>query len=179
MRLRRFRNYAIGAGGMLVLVMAILLATGWGTAVAAQITNVFVTNDASHAVPVREQGTTNVNVTNGGGRVIPLAHDVTVGLAGHFDSPIVATGDCKRLIVYSYSDPGSTYSVFLLARANSESPAVFYVDSETTADAGTGARANDFLVTTTGAPVVTPFAQVSFSSLNGFHLRDAYLFCGS
>ena len=53
-----------------------LLATGGGSAVAAQIANVFVTNDASHAVPVpeqaldnanlkvHEQGTANVNVTN-------------------------------------------------------------------------------------------------------------------
>lgn len=65
MRLRVFKKYAIGAGGMLVLVMAILLATGWGSAVAAQVSNVFVTNDAAHAVPVQQQGTANVNVTNG------------------------------------------------------------------------------------------------------------------
>jgi hypothetical protein len=55
----------------------ILLATGWGTAVAAQITSVLVTNDAAHPVPVQEQradaqgnvrvheqGTADVNVTN-------------------------------------------------------------------------------------------------------------------
>ncbi len=64
MRLRRLKKYGIGAGGMLVLVMAILLATGWSSAVAAQISNVFVTNDASHPVPVHEQGTASVNVTN-------------------------------------------------------------------------------------------------------------------
>jgi hypothetical protein len=77
MRLQRLKKYGIGAGGMLLLVMAILLATGWGSAVAAQISSVFVTNDAAHAVPVREQnldngnikvheeGTANVNVTGG------------------------------------------------------------------------------------------------------------------
>jgi hypothetical protein len=76
MRLRRLKKYALGAGGMLVLVMAILLATGWGSAVAAQISSVFVTNDAAHAVPVHanntdangnlkvhEQGTANVQGT--------------------------------------------------------------------------------------------------------------------
>jgi hypothetical protein len=64
MRVQRFKKYAIGAGGMFVLVMAILLATGWGSAVAAQITSVFVTNDAAHPVPVHEQGTANVSVGN-------------------------------------------------------------------------------------------------------------------
>jgi len=58
------RTWALGAGGMLVLVIAILLATGWGSAVAAQITNVFVTNDTAHPVLVHEQGTAAVNVTN-------------------------------------------------------------------------------------------------------------------
>jgi hypothetical protein len=78
MRLRRWKRYGIGAGGILVLVAAMLLATGWGSAVAAQITSVFVTNDSAHPVPVQEQrtdangnirvheqGTANVNVTNG------------------------------------------------------------------------------------------------------------------
>jgi len=55
MRVRSWKSYGLGAGGMLVVVVAILLATGWGTAVAAQMTSVFVTNDGSHAVPVREQ----------------------------------------------------------------------------------------------------------------------------
>ena len=54
MRLRRLKKYGIGAGGMLVLVMAILLATGWTSAVAAQITNVFVTSVPTPPVwPVR------------------------------------------------------------------------------------------------------------------------------
>jgi hypothetical protein len=62
--MQRFKKYAIGAGGMLVLVAAIVLATGSGSAVAAQITSVFVTNDAAHPVPVHEQGTASVTVTN-------------------------------------------------------------------------------------------------------------------
>jgi hypothetical protein len=58
------KKYAIGAGGMLVLVMAVLLATGGGSAVAGQISSVFVTNDAAHAVPVQALATP---VTDGGG----------------------------------------------------------------------------------------------------------------
>lgn len=64
MRLQGFKKYGIGAAGMLALVVAIVLATGSGSAVAAQITSVFVTNDVSHPVPVHEQGTANVQVTN-------------------------------------------------------------------------------------------------------------------
>jgi uncharacterized membrane protein YfcA len=84
MGLRGWKRYGLGAGGMLVLVMALLLATGWGSAVAAQISSVFVTNDAAHPVPVaetrtdaqgnikvHEQGTANVNVTNSGLSVAP------------------------------------------------------------------------------------------------------------
>jgi hypothetical protein len=53
MRLRRVKTYAIGAGGMLVLVTAILLATGWGSAMAGQmISSVLVANTASNPVPV-------------------------------------------------------------------------------------------------------------------------------
>lgn len=65
MQQRGWKKYGIGAGGMLVLVAVIVLASGGGSAVAAQITSVFVTNDAAHAVPVREQGTANVRVTGG------------------------------------------------------------------------------------------------------------------
>jgi hypothetical protein len=55
MRQQRWRRYGVGAGGMLVLVTAFLLATGWGSAAAAQITSVFVTNDSANPVPVQEQ----------------------------------------------------------------------------------------------------------------------------
>jgi hypothetical protein len=65
MRPRGLKKYAIGAGGMLMLVVGLLLATGWGSAVAAQITSVVVTNDTAHPVPVHEQGTASVNVTSG------------------------------------------------------------------------------------------------------------------
>ena len=95
MRQRSWRTYGIGVGGGLLLVMAILLASGWGSAVAAQITSVFVNNDAAHPVPVQEQradangnvkvheqGTANVNVTNDSVPVkpgLPAPVDATAG----------------------------------------------------------------------------------------------------
>lgn len=40
---------------LVAAVTAILLITGWGSAAASSIGNVLVTNDAAHAIPVREQ----------------------------------------------------------------------------------------------------------------------------
>ena len=76
---------------LLVLVSVVLGATVFREQVAhaASNLNVFVTNDAAHPVPVHEQGTANVNVTNAGGRVIPVAHDVTLP-TGTYLSPVVA-----------------------------------------------------------------------------------------
>jgi hypothetical protein len=111
MGLRRFKKYAIGAAGMLVLVVAVVLATGSGSAVAAQITNVFVTNDAAHPVPVRatntdangnvkvhEQGTANVNVSGGTVNVgetpvlTELREDTSHAIGTHFCmDPIVGS----------------------------------------------------------------------------------------
>src|SRR6266581_7103843 len=55
--------------GLSVLTMAsvatlVLLVTGWGSAMAAQVTSVLVTNTSGNPVPVQQQGTANVNVTN-------------------------------------------------------------------------------------------------------------------
>jgi hypothetical protein len=52
MKAQGWKKYALGAGSMLVLVMAILLVSGWGTAAADQLLNVFVTNTAANPVPV-------------------------------------------------------------------------------------------------------------------------------
>jgi hypothetical protein len=83
--MRRIKQYAVGAGGMLVLVAAVVLATGSGSAVAAQIGSVFVTNDSSHPVPVKTQAV--VPVTDGG--------EVFTGRGcqdeQHLDSPVTAT----------------------------------------------------------------------------------------
>jgi hypothetical protein len=64
MRRTGWKGYGVGFGAAIAVTTAIVLVSGWGTAVAAQVTNVFVSNDAAHAVPVHEQGTANVSVTN-------------------------------------------------------------------------------------------------------------------
>jgi hypothetical protein len=60
--MKSFRSYLVAGVGFAMLVTIIFLATGWGSAVAAQITSVFVTNDAAHAVPVREQALDGNNI---------------------------------------------------------------------------------------------------------------------
>src|ERR1044071_8202149 len=82
MRLQQFKKYAIGAGGMLVLVAAIVLANGSGSAVAAQITSVFVTNTSAHPVPVSQQGTANVA---GSVTARPAPPDSTWSVAGFME----------------------------------------------------------------------------------------------
>jgi hypothetical protein len=54
-----WKKYGLGAASMLVLVIAILLVSGWGTAVADQLNNVFVTNTSANPVPV--SGTLTIN----------------------------------------------------------------------------------------------------------------------
>jgi hypothetical protein len=108
MQQRGWKKYGVGAGGMLVLVAAIVLATGGGSAVAAQITSVFVTNDAAHPVPVHEQGTANVNLVNSS---LPPSGNRVIQLANHLNDPNdtyttawVDTHDCRRIVGYSYSN---------------------------------------------------------------------------
>jgi hypothetical protein len=82
--MRRLKKYAIGAGGMLVLVAAVVLATGSGSAVAAQIGSVFVANDSTHPVPVKTQAA--VPVTDGGEVFAGGCQDEQ-----HLNSPVTAT----------------------------------------------------------------------------------------
>ena len=62
--MKKLRRYGLTVVTVGSVVTVVLLVTGWGTAAAAQITSVFVTNNAANPVPVRQQGTANVNVTN-------------------------------------------------------------------------------------------------------------------
>jgi hypothetical protein len=69
---------SIGRWGVTVVTMVsvatvVLLLTGWGSAVAANVSSVLVTNTASNPVPVHEQGTASVKVTN----TTPVAVDET------------------------------------------------------------------------------------------------------
>jgi hypothetical protein len=108
--MQRFKKYAIGAGGMLVVVVAIVLATGSGSAVAAQITNVFVTNDASHPVPVREQNrdaSGNIKVHEQGTANVQLA-PVTTGantfiLCSGEGSEVARQGVATALVIHMES----------------------------------------------------------------------------
>src|SRR6516225_7868666 len=52
MELHGWKKYGLGAASMAVVVITILLVSGWGTAAADQLLNVFVTNTAAHPVPV-------------------------------------------------------------------------------------------------------------------------------
>ena len=100
MRLQPLKKYALGAGGMLVLVTAILLSTGRGSAVAAQISNVFVTNDASHAVPVTAADRTDVVLqhtftTTGGTQVVDVTGYRTIRIA------MGSTTGCTSSVVFN------------------------------------------------------------------------------
>jgi hypothetical protein len=97
--MKSFKSY-VGAGvGFAMLVTIIFLATGWGSAVAAQISNVFVTNDASHPVPVREQGT--VGVTSADQNVVLYDHTNTLS-DGNFTPPI-DTANAKEIRIFASS----------------------------------------------------------------------------
>lgn len=49
---------------MVSVATVVLLVTGWGSALAANVSSVLVANKPSNPVPVQEQGTADVNVTN-------------------------------------------------------------------------------------------------------------------
>jgi hypothetical protein len=70
--MKRLRSYALSLVAATSLVTVVLLVTGWDSAVASHLSSVIVTNTATNpvqvqavgTVPVHEQGTANVNVTN-------------------------------------------------------------------------------------------------------------------
>jgi hypothetical protein len=63
--MKKLRKYGMTFVATTVLVTIVLLVTGWGSAMAAQVTSVLITNTGtSQAVPVHEQGTASVTVTN-------------------------------------------------------------------------------------------------------------------
>jgi guanyl-specific ribonuclease Sa len=57
-------RWGLSALTMASLATVLLLVTGWGSAVAASVSSVLVTNSASNPAQVHEAGTANVNVTN-------------------------------------------------------------------------------------------------------------------
>jgi hypothetical protein len=68
--MKSFRSYVAAGVGFAMLVTIIFMATGWGSAVASTISNVYVTNTSAHPVPVQEQGTSNVTISGGTQKIL-------------------------------------------------------------------------------------------------------------
>jgi hypothetical protein len=83
--MKRFTRCAGALAGLAALVGLVLFTTGWGSAVAANISGVFVTNTASNPVPV--SGT----VTIGGAPSVQLASGSTIDI-GNSPSVSLAPG---------------------------------------------------------------------------------------
>jgi hypothetical protein len=63
--MKKLRRYGITLVATTSVVAIVLLVTGWGSAMAAQVTSVLITNSGpAQAVPVHEQGTASVSVTS-------------------------------------------------------------------------------------------------------------------
>jgi hypothetical protein len=75
----RLSRWGLTVVTMVSVAIGVLLISGWGPAVAANVSSVFVTNTASRPVPVRQQGTASVNVTN---TSVPV-HDTNVDSNGN------------------------------------------------------------------------------------------------
>jgi hypothetical protein len=102
--MRGLKKYGLAGLGMLALVVVVLLVTGWGSAAAAQITSVFVTNDAAHAVPVNVTNSSlsvasAAPITSGGGFAVhncgdtfpPFSPAITAtALSIHMQSNVIA-----------------------------------------------------------------------------------------
>ena len=128
MSLQGWRRYGVGAGGMLVVVMAILLTSGMGSAAGAALLNVVVTNDSDHPVPVHEQGTANVNV-NG---TVPVAPKLPANAFSSF-------GFEDQTVGPSNLPAGSNWYISEVSGANcSDSPQEVSVVLETSSRAQRG-----------------------------------------
>ena len=63
--MRMLARWGMTVAMIVSVATVVLLVTGWGSAVAANVGSVFVANQASNPVPVRQQGIADVKVTNG------------------------------------------------------------------------------------------------------------------
>lgn len=115
---------------MVSVATAVLLATGWGSAVAANVGSVFVANTPSNPVPVHEQGTANVKVTN----TTPLAvgetntdangnikvHEQGTANVAITGTPTVKSGDTAAILDQSGGDVTVSPGQRLTLNPNSE-----------------------------------------------------------
>jgi hypothetical protein len=141
-----WKRYGVGAGVTVVLAAGLILATGWGSAVAGQISNAFITNGPANPVPVQEQrtdangnikvheqGTADVNVTNSSlkvGSPAPITDGgggigVDTGSVSHESVPVIASA----LDIHMSSDV-STLALQLGTGPGSTTPAVFVGPSQ-------------------------------------------------
>ena len=62
--MNRLGRWAVTVVTMVSVATVVLLVTGWGSALAANVSSVLVANGPSNPVPVQQQGTADVNITN-------------------------------------------------------------------------------------------------------------------
>ena len=87
--MQKLRKWSATLVATTALVTIVLLVTGWGSAFAGGVSSILVANDASHpvpvaissTVPVHEQGTAAVNVTNSA--PVPVSGTVTLSNTGN------------------------------------------------------------------------------------------------
>jgi hypothetical protein len=63
--MHRLGSWGATVATMISVATVVLLVTGWGSAVAANVKSVFVSNSQANPVPVHQQGIAEVKVTNG------------------------------------------------------------------------------------------------------------------
>jgi hypothetical protein len=193
--MKSFRSYVAAGLGFATLVTIIFLATGWGSAVAAQITSVLVTNDVSHPVPVHEQGIANVNVV---GSSLAASGNRLIQVASHLSDPSstvatawVNTSDCRRIVGYVTS--GAIPIGFTMALQTTPDPSLHngdalatyqgfptsgyqkgYDKEFTVNDAGSGTDPQP-----DGQPVVAPYSRALIEDIGNAPIQDvsAWLYC--
>jgi len=134
--MKRFTRYAFGAAGLFALVSAVLLTAGWGSAVASNVSGVFVTNTASNPLPV--SGTVSVG-SIGGGATVDVGNTPsvkldptgnTVQLASHLGQQALISG--------TFSFNGAAIQDFTVPAGKAF--VIEHVSARVTANGGEGAE---------------------------------------
>ena len=90
---RTFRTWGLSVLTMVSVATVVLLVTGWGSAVAASVSSVIVTNPASNPVKVHEVGTANVSVQN-----FPASQAPTTTVIGSGTTSLPGSGAFTTLL---------------------------------------------------------------------------------
>jgi hypothetical protein len=138
--MKSFKSYVTAGVGFAMLVTIIFLATGWGSAVAAQVTSVFVNNDTAHPVPVHEQGTATVHVNNFPATVqisqpanTFVAHNGWSGVIAAFQVPAGPDPAGTRYAISSVTlaSTGSDNSTVILSTGHANGPGCVFDNEQT------------------------------------------------